>query len=60
MPAGLPGGTAISSVFEAKVTGSDPIRSSAVSLSMLASSAVAKTSAGAPSWICATRSDEPP
>ncbi len=26
---------------------------------MLASSAEAKTSAGAPSWICATRSEDP-
>ena len=58
-PAGLPGGTTISRVFEAKVCGSEPCRSSAVSFSMLASSADAKTSAGAPSWIWATRSEEP-
>ena len=32
---------------------------SAVSFSMFASSAEAKTSAGAPSWIWATRSEEP-
>ncbi len=31
-----------------------------MSLSMLAVSAEANTSAGAPSWICATRSEEPP
>ena len=59
-PAGLSGGTAISRVLLAKFCGSVAWRSSAVSLSMLAVSAEAKTSAGAPSWICATRSEEPP
>ena len=59
-PAGLSGGTAISRVLVAKSSGSAAWRSSAVSLSMLAVSAEAKTSAGAPSWIWATRSEEPP
>ena len=60
IPAGLPGGVAISRVLDAKSCGSSACRSSAVSLSMLAVSAEAKTSAGAPSWIWETRSEEPP
>ena len=60
IPAGLSGGVTISSVLDAKFWGSSAWRSSAVSFSMLASSAEANTSAGAPSWICETRSDEPP
>src|SRR4051794_36465071 len=57
--AGLSGGTAISSRFVAKGTGFTA-RSSATSVSMVEVSAEAKTSAGAPCWICATRSEEPP
>ena len=60
MPSGLSGATAICRVLVAKSWGSWPSSPSAVSFSMLATSAEAKTSAGAPSWICATRSDEPP
>ena len=60
MPSGLSGATAIWRVLVAKFSGSWPSRPSAVSFSMLATSAEANTSAGAPSWICAARSDEPP
>ena len=55
--AGLPGGVAISSVLEAKSCGSV---ARSPSLSMFLVSAEAKTSAGAPSSIWATRSEEPP
>ena len=60
MPSGLSGATAICRVLVANSWGSWPSSPSAVSFSMLATSAEAKTSAGAPSWICATRSDDPP
>src|SRR3954454_17934925 len=60
MPAGLSGGTAISRVLLAKSWGSSAGRPSATALSMLAVSAEAKTSAGAPCWICATRSEDAP
>ena len=42
----------------AKITGSVPFSPGSVSLSMLAVSAEAKTSAGAPSTICCTSADE--
>ncbi len=42
----------------AKITGSVPFSPGSVSLSMLAVSAEAKTSAGAPSMICCTSADE--
>src|SRR3954470_20962006 len=59
-PAGLSGGTAISKVLDANFTGVPRTSSSATALSMFAVSADANTSAGAPCWICATRSEEPP
>ena len=60
MPAGLPGGTAISSTFVAKSTGASASTSPpSVSLAMFFSSAEAKTSTGAPSVICVTRSEDP-
>src|SRR3954452_8115620 len=58
--AGLSGGTAISSVLEAKFAGSPSMALADAALSMLAVSAEANTSAGAPCWICATRSEDPP
>ena len=42
----------------AKITGSVPLRPASVSLSMLAVSAEANTSAGAPSVICCTSAEE--
>ena len=59
MLAGLSGGTAISNVFEAKISGVPSTRLSPVALSMFFVSAEANTSAGAPccSWV--TRSEEP-
>ena len=57
--AGLPGGTAISRVLDAKLTGAAAVSESPVALSMFVVSAEAKTSAGAPCWIWATRSEEP-
>ena len=58
MPSGLPGATMIASKFVAKITGSLPLRPASVSLSMLAVSAEANTSAGAPSVICCTNAEE--
>jgi len=55
---GLPGATAISSLFLAKVTGV-PTKPAFTSLRMLVVSADAKTSAGAPCVIWATRALEP-
>ena len=57
--AGLSGGTAICSVFEAKFTGAPSTRLSLVAFSMFLVSAEANTSAGAPDWIWVTRSDDP-
>jgi hypothetical protein len=57
--AGLSGGVAILSVLLAKSTGSPVTEPSATALSMFLVSAEAKTSAGAPWEICATRSDDP-
>src|SRR5450830_591728 len=57
--AGLVGGTAISSVLVAKLTGLPSTIAAAVSLAMFLVSAEAKTSAGAPSVIWLTRSDDP-
>src|SRR5689334_22979211 len=59
IPAGLPGGTAISSVLDAKLTGAVAVSESPVALAMFFVSAEAKTSAGAPCWSWATRSDDP-
>ena len=50
----------MTSVLDAKSWGSPDTRSSPTSVSMFFSSAEAKTSAGAPSLICETRSEEPP
>ena len=58
IPFGLPGATMIWSRFVAKTTGSVPLRLAAVSLSMFAVSAEAKTSAGAPWVICCTSADD--
>ena len=59
MPFGLPGSTAISSEFGANTSGSPSLPAASVSFVMLCGSAEANTSAGAPSLIWATRSDDP-
>ncbi|SIJ06883.1 Uncharacterised protein [Mycobacteroides abscessus subsp. abscessus] len=56
---GLPGATARARVFEAKISGVPVSRSSPARVSIVFSSAVAMTSAGAPSLIWATRSEDP-
>src|SRR6478672_9566406 len=57
--AGLSGGTAISRVLDAKLTGVAAVSEAPVALSMFLVSAEAKTSAGAPCWSWATRSEDP-
>jgi hypothetical protein len=57
--AGSSGGVAISSVLDAKLTGSPSTKSSPTAASMMLVSAEAKTSADAPCWSWAIRSDEP-
>ncbi len=59
IPAGLSGGTAIIIVLVAKTVGVPESRSSLAALSMVLVSAEANTSAGAPCWSWATRSEEP-
>src|SRR5450631_4482027 len=58
MAFGLPGATAISSLFLAKITGVST-SPAVTSLFMLAWSADANTSAGAPCWIWVTRVLDP-
>ena len=58
IPNGLSGATMIVSRLVAKITGSLPLRAASVSLVMLAVSAEANTSAGAPSVICCTSAEE--
>src|SRR6266508_2467264 len=58
MPFGLPGSTMMASEFVANVCGSSPLLPASVSLSMFFWSADANTSAGAPSLIWPTRSDD--
>ena len=58
MASGLPASTMISSVLVANVAGSPAVPSPLASLSMFAESADANTSAGAPSLIWPTRSDD--
>ena len=58
IPNGLSGATMIVSRLVAKITGSLPLRPASVSLVMLAVSAEANTSAGAPSVICCTSAEE--
>ena len=57
---GCPAGPRSPGCWTAKSTGSPSTASSETALSMLAVSAEANTSAGAPCWICATRSEDPP
>ena len=56
---GLPGATAMVSVFDAKFTGSPASRPACAALSMFLVSAEANTSAGAPCVNCVTRSEDP-
>src|SRR5262245_32317929 len=58
MSSGLSGATMIVNRLVANTTGSVPLSSASVSLSMFAVSAEANTSAGAPSVICCTSADE--
>src|SRR4051794_39699257 len=57
--AGLPGGTAMASTLVAKSFGEPSMMSAASAFVILASSAEAKTSAGAPATSWETRSEEP-
>src|ERR1700712_3250131 len=57
--AGLPGGTAIARTLVAKSDGEPSMTFASTALVMLASSAEAKTSAGAPAVSWETRSEEP-
>src|SRR5699024_336178 len=58
-PAGFPAGTAIIGVLEVKSAGSAASSPEPTSSSMVSGSAEAKTSAGAPCWICCTRVEDP-
>src|SRR5690349_5499464 len=58
MPFGSPFATMMASWLVANTTGALPLRPALVSLSMLAVSAEAKTSAGAPWLICCTSADD--
>src|SRR4051794_23036883 len=57
--AGLPGGTAMASTLVAKSLAEPSMTPPETALAILASSAEAKTSAGAPAPSCETRSEEP-
>src|SRR5271165_3504667 len=56
---GLPGATAMASLFDAKLTGFPATRPAWVTLAMFGRSPAANTSALAPSVNCAARSDDP-